>query len=214
MKKELLSEEISQMKYLFGYKKGVVISEQNTEPKTSDILKSQNQDLEKQLSIEISKLSDLRKQNFKSIVDDKKENIQELIGKVKNFINNEKEDIKTFAQETLEMGKNIADSIGEKLQEVKDKASDKIEDIKIKRQIERYNELNQKLKEYEQKYNELQQTGKILTDSDKKEIKRNLLKLLLLIISAITAFAVFPNLSSILMSKLPSTTKLAINALK
>jgi hypothetical protein len=211
MKKELLSEEISQMKYLFGYKKGVVISEQEIEPKTSDILKSQNQDLEKQLSIEISKLSDLRRQNFKSIVDDKKENIQELIGKVKNFISNEKEDIKTFAQETLEMSRNIVNSIGEKVMEVKDKAGDKIEDIKIKRQIDRYNDLNQKLKEYEEKYNELQQTGKILTDSDKKEIKRNLLKLLLLIISAITAFMVIPNLSHILKSNLPGVLKTAIN---
>ena len=207
MKKELLSEEISQMKYLFNYKKGVVLSEQVTEPTdmssltgtpmtymSSDELKSQNQDLKNLVDLESKKLMSTRKQNLKTIVDDKKENIAQFIDKVKEFIGNEKEDISTFAKNAVDTAGDIVNSINDKIEQAKTKLGDKIEDVKVKRQFEKNEELKLKFAKLNVRTKELEMTGRLLTDEEKRKIKRGLLILLLDIIAIFTFFTFAPAL--------------------
>jgi len=233
MKKELLSEEIAQMKYLFNYKKGVVLSEQVTEPTymssfsgtpvtitadktksqnqdlktpqtfTSDELKSQNQDLKKQIELEREKVMSARKENFKTIVDDKKENIAEFIDKVKEFIDNEKEDIGTFANNIMNAGEDIVNSISDRIDQAKTKLGGKIEDISTKRQLRKREELVQKFGVFKQKGEELKQTGNLLTSDEKRKAKRALLILLLDIIAAFSFFTFAPALVPLTPSIMP-----------
>ena len=207
MKKELLSEEISQMKYLFNYKKGVVLSEQVTEPTdmssltgtpmtymSSDELKSQNQDLKNLVDLESKKLMSTRKQNLKTIVDDKKENIAQFIDKVKEFIGNEKEDISTFAKNAVDTAGDIVNSINDKIEQAKTKLGKNIEDVKVKRQFEKNEELKLKFAKLNVRTKELEMTGRLLTDEEKRKIKRGLLILLLDIIAIFTFFTFAPAL--------------------
>jgi ClpP class serine protease len=203
--KELLSEEISQMKYLFGYKKGMVISEQVTEPTdmSSDELKSQNQDLKNLVDLERKKLMSTRGQNLRTIVDDKKETIAQFIDKVKEFIDNEKEDISTFAENAVGTAGEIVNSINDKIEQAKTKLGDKIEDVKVQRQIKKAEELKRKFAELNVKTKELEMTGRVLTDEDKRKAKRALLILLIDIIAAFSFFTFAPALVPLAPSIIP-----------
>jgi len=213
--KELLSEEISQMKYLFGYKKGMVISEQVTEPTgmpsltgtpqtfTSDELKSQNQDLKNQIDIKRKEIMATRGQNLRTIVDDKKENIAQFIDKVKEFIDNEKEDISTFAENAVDTAGNIINSINNKIEQTKTKLGNKIEDVKVKRQIEKAEELNKKFEALKQKGEELKQSGRLLTPDEKRKAKRALIILMLDIIAVFSFFTFAPALVPLAPSLIP-----------
>ena len=200
--KELLSEEILQMKYLFGYKKGMVISEQVTGTpqtfasdsavKTSDVIKSENQEYKRLIDAEHQKLKATRKQNFKSIVDDKKENIELFIEEVKNFIDDEKADIKTFAKKVLNTGQNIVSAIDDKVQKMKDEFGDSVENIKIKNSYKEAEKLKKEFAEFKVKTEELEMTGRVLTDEEKRQIKKWMIRILFQIISIFGFFSLAP----------------------
>jgi ElaB/YqjD/DUF883 family membrane-anchored ribosome-binding protein len=215
MKKELLSEEISQTKYLFNYKKGVVLSEQVTEPTgmssftgtpqtfTSDEIKSQNQDLKNLVDLERKKLMSTRGQNLKTIVDDKKENIAQFIDKVKEFIDNEKEDINTFAKNAVGTAGEIVNSINDKIEQAKTQLGKNIEDVKVKRLIKQSEDLKLKFAKLNVRTKELEMTGRLLTDEEKRKAKRALIILMIDIIAAFSFFTFAPALTPLVPSITP-----------
>jgi ElaB/YqjD/DUF883 family membrane-anchored ribosome-binding protein len=215
MKKELLSEEISQMKYLFNYKKGVVLSEQVTEPTdmssftgtpitiTADKTKSQNQDLKNLVDLERKKLMSTRGQNLKTIVDDKKENIAQFIDKVKEFIDNEKEDINTFAKNAVGTAGEIVNSINDKIEQAKTQLGKNIEDVKVKRLIKQSEDLKLKFAKLNVRTKELEMTGRLLTDEEKRKAKRALIILMIDIIAVFSFFTFAPALTPLVPSITP-----------
>ena len=211
MKKELLSEEISQMKYLFNYKKGVVLSEQVTEPTdmpsfTSDELKSQNEIMKQKIDAKYKESMGIRKDNLKSMVDNKKENvvsfiddkkeaIKSFIGKARDIIHDEAVDVKEFAQKALNYSSDIISTINDKVQDVKTKVGSDIEDTKVKYQREQGDKLNKKYAELEQNTEELKKSGRLMTDAQKKKIRDNISKILIAI-SELLLFLAFEKIQT------------------
>jgi hypothetical protein len=159
MKKELLSEEISQMRYLFGYKKGVVISEQDV-PTTGDQIqqqKDENQDLQNELSNLSREIFALRLDNFEAMAQGGIDKISGYIDEIENKINN--------------FGNRVFTAVETKIKNTKDAAQRK----RLEYLMSQKQRMEERKQELMRRKEELAKTGKLMTNEEKEKIKGILL---------------------------------------